>query len=169
MEKFTETTKAESEGLADIAAASNERCSRDLSELDASRKKRVAGVRIEDIWTLDHITLLRLQPLMEAFDSDVSTWVTVTEVNAFTQSRPRDWRHVLTKHLPTLKADKRTVYSTGWPTGQLVSRFRQRSSSTHSHAIKDFLSLSHTIFAAYNQLLFGFPTSQNRFFQRIEH
>ena len=46
----------------------------------------------EDQWTLDYITILRVQPLIEAIDDDVSSFVTVSEVNAFTAAWPREWR-----------------------------------------------------------------------------
>lgn len=56
------------------------------------QRRKAVGVRPEDRWTLDYITILRIQPLLEAFDDDASSFVTVSEVNAFTQARPRDWR-----------------------------------------------------------------------------
>ena len=48
----------------------------------------------EDEWTLKYIDITRVQPISEAFDSDASGFITVQEVNAFTDSpsRPRDWR-----------------------------------------------------------------------------
>lgn len=55
------------------------------------QRRKAVGVRPEDRWTLDYITILRIQPLLEAFDDDASSFVTVSEVNAFTQARPRDW------------------------------------------------------------------------------
>ena len=46
----------------------------------------------EDQWTLQYITVLRVQPLIEALDDDVSSFVTVSEANAFTAARPLTWR-----------------------------------------------------------------------------
>ena len=46
----------------------------------------------EDEWALQYITVLRVQPLIEALDDDVSSFVTVAEVNAFTAARPQTWR-----------------------------------------------------------------------------
>ncbi|KAM5536716.1 hypothetical protein V8D89_009643 [Ganoderma adspersum] len=37
------------------------------------------------------ITILRVQPLIEALDADLSSFVSVKEINAFTAARPRDW------------------------------------------------------------------------------
>ncbi|KAI0355808.1 hypothetical protein OH77DRAFT_1539828 [Trametes cingulata] len=45
----------------------------------------------EDAWALQYITVSRVQPLIEAIDSDVSSFVTVSEVNAFTSARPAGW------------------------------------------------------------------------------
>lgn len=45
-----------------------------------------------DDWALQHITMLKIQPLIEAFDDDASTFVTVSEANAFAAARPQDWR-----------------------------------------------------------------------------
>lgn len=45
----------------------------------------------EDEWALEYITMSRIQPLLEAFDDDASSLVSIAEVNAFTRSRPQDW------------------------------------------------------------------------------
>ncbi|KAI1787462.1 hypothetical protein LXA43DRAFT_1029206 [Ganoderma leucocontextum] len=45
----------------------------------------------EDQWALEYITVLRIQPLIEALDDDVSSFVTVSEVNTFTAARPLTW------------------------------------------------------------------------------
>ncbi|KAI0699900.1 hypothetical protein C8T65DRAFT_296564 [Cerioporus squamosus] len=45
----------------------------------------------EDEWALQFITVLRVQPLIEALDDDVSSFVTVAEANAFTAARPQNW------------------------------------------------------------------------------
>lgn len=37
---------------------------------------------------INYITLARARPILEAFDDDVSGWISVLEVNAFTSSRP---------------------------------------------------------------------------------
>ena len=49
----------------------------------------------EDEWTLEHINVSRVQPIIEAFDDDASGFITVTEVNAFTTARPENWRYVV--------------------------------------------------------------------------
>ncbi|KAI0699891.1 hypothetical protein C8T65DRAFT_296383 [Cerioporus squamosus] len=45
----------------------------------------------EDEWALQFITVLRIQPLIEALDVDFSSFVTVAEANAFTAARPQNW------------------------------------------------------------------------------
>lgn len=45
----------------------------------------------EDSWALRYISVFRVQPLIEALDDDVSSFVTITEVNAFTSGRPQSW------------------------------------------------------------------------------
>lgn len=87
-ERFADAASEQNEGLLPLAPPSDE------SALFGSgiRRRQAVGVPPEDRWTLEHITLLRIQPLLEAFDDDASTFVTVTEVNTFTQARPRDWR-----------------------------------------------------------------------------
>lgn len=50
------------------------------------------GKPSEDAWTLDYLSVMRLQPVSEAFDDDASGFITVAEVNSFTTSRPLDWR-----------------------------------------------------------------------------
>ncbi len=45
-----------------------------------------------DQWALPYINLLRIQPLMEAFDDDVSGFVTINEANALCAGRPENWR-----------------------------------------------------------------------------
>lgn len=47
---------------------------------------------VQDDWALEYITISRIQLLLEAFDDDASSLVSVAEVNAFTTARPKDWR-----------------------------------------------------------------------------
>ena len=56
-------------------------------------KSRVAD---QDEWTLEWISVNRLQAIMEALDDDASGYITVAEVNEFTTtpSRPANWRCV---------------------------------------------------------------------------
>jgi hypothetical protein len=46
-----------------------------------------------DNWALAYLSVVRLQPISEAFDDDASGFVTVAEVNTFTTSRPPGWRY----------------------------------------------------------------------------
>ena len=49
---------------------------------------------MEDAWTLEYINILRLQPIIEAFDDDASGFVSIVEVNRLASARPPDWRSV---------------------------------------------------------------------------
>lgn len=49
-------------------------------------------IKQHDEWALEWINVTRLQPIVEAFDDDASNFITVTEANDLTTSRPRDWR-----------------------------------------------------------------------------
>jgi len=45
-----------------------------------------------DAWAIKYVDVMWVQPILEAFDDDASGFITVTEVNRFTSSRPADWR-----------------------------------------------------------------------------
>jgi hypothetical protein len=45
-----------------------------------------------DAWTLAYLDVQWLQPIRESFDDDASGYVTVNEVNTFTNARPLNWR-----------------------------------------------------------------------------
>ena len=45
-----------------------------------------------DIWALKYINISNAERILEAFDDDASGFVTVSEANHFTQSRPSGWR-----------------------------------------------------------------------------
>jgi hypothetical protein len=47
-----------------------------------------------DAWALKYINISNARRILEAFDDDASGFVTVSEVNNFTQSRPPKWRYV---------------------------------------------------------------------------
>lgn len=56
---------------------------------------RPTNIDEHDEWTLDYISVTRLQAIIEAFDDDASGFITVGEVNAFTASKPREWRYAV--------------------------------------------------------------------------
>jgi hypothetical protein len=58
-----------------------------------------ATIITEDRWTLQYIRVDRLRYVLDAIDTDVSGFITVNEVNAFTQGRPSDWRWALVTDL----------------------------------------------------------------------
>ena len=45
-----------------------------------------------DAWAIKYIDVMWVQPILEAFDDDALGFITVSEVNRFTSSRPVDWR-----------------------------------------------------------------------------
>jgi hypothetical protein len=45
-----------------------------------------------DAWAIKYIDVFWVPPILEAFDDDASGFITVSEVNQFTSSRPADWR-----------------------------------------------------------------------------
>ena len=45
-----------------------------------------------DAWAIRYIDVMWVQPILEAFDDDASGFITISEVNRFTSSRPVDWR-----------------------------------------------------------------------------
>ncbi|KAL0569703.1 hypothetical protein V5O48_012263 [Marasmius crinis-equi] len=54
-------------------------------------EEALPAIPAEDRWLLQHIRLRLVQPLIEALDDDGSSYITVNEVNAFTNSRPEGW------------------------------------------------------------------------------
>jgi hypothetical protein len=67
------------------------------SEAPAVRSLRTAPVNSTqnpDAWAIKYLDVSWLQPIMEAFDDDASGFITITEMNHFTKSRPENWRLV---------------------------------------------------------------------------
>ncbi|KAI0668784.1 hypothetical protein C8Q78DRAFT_1081152 [Trametes maxima] len=70
-----------------------------LERLDKMKKNeqtfvdcdRPTKISEHDEWTLEYISVTRLQAIIEAFDDDASGFITVGEVNAFTASKPPQW------------------------------------------------------------------------------
>ena len=52
----------------------------------------IKNSRNPDAWAIKFIDPTRLQPILEAIDDDASGFITISEINRFTSSRPRDWR-----------------------------------------------------------------------------
>ena len=67
--------------------------------------KRSGSPSDQDSWALQYINVGRARSILEAFDDDVSGFVTVNEVNNFTQGRPLGWR------CAPFRERTRTVYS----------------------------------------------------------
>jgi hypothetical protein len=72
--------------------------SRSRSESDSRKMEEITTViaqgmlkQPKDEWALEYINIYRIQPLIEALDDDVSSFVTIAEVNAFTAARPENW------------------------------------------------------------------------------
>ena len=61
----------------------------DIADTSASA---ISNPTNPDAWAIKYIDVMRVQPILEAFDDDASGFITVAEVNRFTSSRPVDWR-----------------------------------------------------------------------------
>ena len=63
-------------------------------------------VKGPDSWAIEYINVGRARSILEAIDDDASGFVTVHEINNFTQRRPRNWRCAISSqrvrviHLP---------------------------------------------------------------------
>jgi len=64
------------------------------SETQGTSTSMVDSSLNPDAWAIKFIDLTWLQPISEAFDDDASGFITITEVNRFTSSRPANWRFV---------------------------------------------------------------------------
>jgi hypothetical protein len=80
----------------------------------------ITGAQHPDAWAIKFIDVMRLQPILEAFDDDASGFITIEEMNRFTSSRPIDWRSV-SPHNQMIIILRDSVYLIGWLSGQLVS------------------------------------------------
>ena len=67
---------------------------RSTSETQSTGTNTIGDSLNLDAWAIKFIDLTWLQPISEAFDDDASGFITITEVNQFTSSRPADWRFV---------------------------------------------------------------------------
>ncbi len=45
----------------------------------------------DDRWTLEHINVAHLQPILEAIDDDGTGFISVKEANTFAIQRPKGW------------------------------------------------------------------------------
>lgn len=91
--EYRKTTTANHEALQEIRQILSSTEEPDATKVQEIRQVTDRGVRPEDEWALQYITISRIQPLLEAFDDDASSLVSVSEVNAFTKARPNGWRY----------------------------------------------------------------------------
>ncbi len=86
-----------------------------------------------DAWAMKFIDVMWVQPIMEAFDDDASGFITVTEVNTFTSSRPREWRLVshrlIISNRSYLMGSSLPHWLAFWAVGELNISFYPTSSS----------------------------------------
>ncbi|KAL0568234.1 hypothetical protein V5O48_013761 [Marasmius crinis-equi] len=85
---------------AKLRDAPAEKCIKDNSEpsqpsaeegASTKRPEQLPPTPAEDRWALKYISIDRVQPLIEALDEDGSSYITISEVNTFTSSRPEGW------------------------------------------------------------------------------
>ncbi|KAI0666566.1 hypothetical protein C8Q78DRAFT_1107669 [Trametes maxima] len=64
-------------------------------QIDVKKRERgeafTTHISDDDEWALEWININRLQALAEAFDDDASGFITISEVNELTSSRPENW------------------------------------------------------------------------------
>lgn len=82
------------EAIRRIVAAANEPDAQKVQEIGHAVRD---GAQMMDEWALQYISISRIQPLIEAFDDDASSLVSISEVNAFTAAKPDAWRFVIRK------------------------------------------------------------------------
>ena len=68
----------------------HERGSGHIAEVDGAPV--LAAKPEQDEWALTYLDVRWLQPIRESFDDDASGYITVAEVNTFTNTRPPSWR-----------------------------------------------------------------------------
>ncbi|KAJ7462562.1 hypothetical protein FB451DRAFT_1266995 [Mycena latifolia] len=59
--------------------------------LTRALEARTTQRELEDGWAIDYISLARVRPIVEALDDHCSGWISVSEANKFTASRPVDY------------------------------------------------------------------------------
>ncbi|EIN09354.1 hypothetical protein PUNSTDRAFT_134506 [Punctularia strigosozonata HHB-11173 SS5] len=52
---------------------------------------KIEPLNRDDLWALRYMTITRVQPLLETLDDDASSFVTISEANAFTDGKPPEW------------------------------------------------------------------------------
>lgn len=67
-----------------------------------------------DSWALTYINIGRARGIQEAFDGDASGVVTINGVNNFTQSKPPDWRWVISLSIQDVFVHHVIAFPTGW-------------------------------------------------------
>ena len=119
-EKYSGTRDADSDGsdhLRSPSPAPSETESEDINEFNLSLTTAFADNhnkrRADDHWALAYINLLRVQPIVEAFDDDASGFISIKEANNFSSTRPPSW--TLTGWLAYWAAGKSTHIVTALP------------------------------------------------------
>lgn len=78
---------------------------------------------ISVMWALKYVDMAWLRPISEAMDADSSGYITVGEINHFTDACPKQlgWRYTYLLLLPSDFAKIYTVFPSGSHTGHSVS------------------------------------------------
>lgn len=66
--------------------------------LEQAERRGARGEDRADLWALEHIDVNNVSAIAEACDDDASGFITISEVNTFTTSRPRHWRFVTSEY-----------------------------------------------------------------------
>lgn len=68
---------------------------RQVEEVADTAQQEQSFVDGKDEWALEYIGVHHVRPLIEAIDVDMSSFVSIAEINTFTAARPAEWRFVL--------------------------------------------------------------------------
>ncbi len=93
-ERKQHAVNAQDHALTQIRQIAQDTMSADtkVQEITQVALVQAPALDVDDLWALEYINVFRVQPLIEALDDDVSSFVTIAEVNVFTAARPLGWR-----------------------------------------------------------------------------
>ena len=105
-----------------VSPSNPESDARKIEEVSAIAAQDLPIVDAKDQWALEYIGVHHVRPLIEAIDVDISSFVSIAEINTFTAARPAEWRWVpLRGVLLRLILTSYAACSNGLRTGLLVS------------------------------------------------
>ncbi|KAH9942219.1 uncharacterized protein BXZ73DRAFT_41008 [Epithele typhae] len=126
----------------------------DLQRIIKSNRDR--PMNAADEWTLNYIDLMHIQPIIEALDEDASGFVSISEVNRFTISRPKGWS--LLRWL--------AYWAVGWQVSMASYRYKITALLTRiSATMRDVRSLNNSSVEKYYENVKQLVNSMSTSFQ----